>query len=72
MKFSLGPLTSDIFILIYVAITLYLRFKLEHEILLSTTNSLLVGGVFVGVIWVMIKTKVLNPNWFGLFKTKKL
>ena len=72
MKFSLSPLVSDIFILVYAAITLYLRFKLEQEMVLSTTNSLMVGGVFVMLIWVMIKTKVLNPNWFGLFKTKKV
>lgn len=71
MKFSLSPLVSDVFILVYAVITLYLRFKLEHEMALSTTTSLMVGGVFVLIIWVMIKAKVLNPNWFGLFKTKK-
>ena len=71
MRFSLSPLVSDVFILIYVIATLYLRFKLENEVLLSTTASLLVGGGFVLFIWVMIKTKVLNPNWFGLFKSKK-
>ncbi|NVK65558.1 MAG: hypothetical protein HWE22_13280 [Flavobacteriales bacterium] len=71
MRFSLSPLVSDVFILIYAIATLYLRFKLENEVLLSTTASLLVGFVFVFFIWVMIKAKVLNPNWFGLFKSKK-
>jgi hypothetical protein len=71
MKFSLSPLVSDIFILAYVAITLYIRFKLEHEVNLSTSVSILVGFIFVFIIWIMIKTKVLNPNWFGLFKPKK-
>lgn len=70
MRFSLSPLVSDIFILVYIITTLYLRFKLENEVLLSTAASLLVGGAFVFFIWVMIKTKVLNPNWFGLFKSK--
>jgi hypothetical protein len=71
MKLSLSPLVSDIFILAYAAVTLYLRFKLEHEYVLTTTDSLIIGGIFVAIIWAMIKTKVLNPNWFGLFKTKK-
>jgi hypothetical protein len=71
MRFSLSPLVSDIFILIYVITTLYLRFKLESEVLLSTTASLVVGLIFVFFIWIMIKAKVLNPNWFGLFKSKK-
>lgn len=71
MKFSLSPMVSDIFIVVYAAVTLYLRFKLEHDMVLSTTSSLMVGGIFVFIIYVMIKTKVLNPNWFGLFKKKQ-
>lgn len=71
MKFSLSPMVSDIFILVYVIATLYLRFKLENQVLLSTTASLMVGFIFIFIIWIMIKSKVLNPNWFGLFKTKK-
>ncbi len=71
MRFSLSPLLSDIFILIYAIATLYLRFKLENEVLLSASASLVIGFVFVFFIWIMIKTKVLNPNWFGLFKSKK-
>jgi len=71
MRFSLSPLVSDVFILIYAVVTLFLRFKLENEVLISTTTSLVVGLVFVLILWIMIKSKVLNPNWFGLFKTKK-
>ncbi|WP_027418110.1 hypothetical protein [Crocinitomix catalasitica] len=70
MKFSLSPLVSDVFILIYITATLYIRFKLENQVALSTLTSVFVGLIFVLILWVMIKTKVLNPNWFGLFKKR--
>ncbi|WP_066756196.1 hypothetical protein [Crocinitomix algicola] len=71
MKFSFGPRFSDYFILVYAVITLYIRFKLEQEVEITTLNSLLIGAFFVIIIYVMIKVKVLNPNWFGLFNSKK-
>ncbi len=71
MKFSLSPLPSDIFILIYIIATLYLRFKLENQVNLTTGTSVIIGLLFVFILYVMIKSKVLNPNWFGLFKPKK-
>jgi hypothetical protein len=33
--------------------------------------SIVVGLSFVAIIWALIKLKVLNPNWFGLFNSKK-
>lgn len=71
MKFRLGPLASDIVITLYVLITLFLRFKFENETPISPMNSIVMGVCFVVIIWVFIKLKVLNPNWFGLFNTKK-
>ncbi len=71
MKFRLNPLASDIFICIYAIVSLYLRFKLENEQTVSIANSLVIGACFVVIIWVLIKLKVLNPNWFGLFNSKK-
>lgn len=71
MKFRLNPLASDIFICIYAIVSLYLRFKLENEQTVSIANSLVIGACFVIIIWVLIKLKVLNPNWFGLFNSKK-
>jgi hypothetical protein len=70
MKLKLGPLTSDIIIVIYAVVTLYFRFKLENESNISTLNSLVIGVSFVLIIWVLIKLKILNPSWFGLFKNK--
>jgi hypothetical protein len=71
MKFRISPLASDIIISIYVVATLYLRFKFENETPISPMLSIVMGICFVVIIWVLIKLKVLNPNWFGLFNSKK-
>ncbi len=71
MKLRLNPLASDIVISIYVVISLYLRFSLENQTPISPLNSVVIGLCFVTILWVLIKLKVLNPNWFGLFKGKK-
>ncbi len=71
MKLRLNPLASDIVISAYILISLYFRFKLENETPISPMNSIVIGLCFVTIIWVLIKLKVLNPNWFGLFDSKK-
>ncbi|EDP97773.1 hypothetical protein U8527_05465 [Kordia algicida OT-1] len=71
MKLRINPLASDIIITIYAIVTLFFRFKFETEATVSTMNSLVMGICFVVIIWVLIKLKVLNPNWFGLFNPKK-
>jgi hypothetical protein len=71
MKFRISPLASDVIITIYVVATLYLRFKFENETPISPMLSIVMGICFVVIIWVLIKLKVLNPNWFGLFNSKK-
>lgn len=71
MKLQLNPLVSDIFICLYVLISLYLRFKFESEVYVSPINSILLGASFVVIIWALIKLKILNPGWFGLFNSKK-
>ncbi len=71
MKFRIPPLASDIIISIYAVITLYLRFKFEQNAIVSPMNSIVMGVCFVLIIWVFIKLKILNPNWFGLIKSKK-
>lgn len=70
MKLKLNGLTSDIFISVYIVITLYLRFKLQETGEISPINSIFIGASFVLMIWALIKLKVLNPNWFGLFNKK--
>jgi len=71
MKLRLSPLASDIIISVYVVVSLFLRFKFESETPISPMNSIVMGICFVVIIWVFIKLKVLNPNWFGLFNSKK-
>jgi len=70
MKFRINPLVSDIIISIYVVATLFLRFKFENETNISPMLSIVMGVCFVVIIWVLVKLKVLNPNWFGLLNSK--
>ena len=69
-RLRLNGLTSDIVISIYVVVTLYLRFKLESQTPTGPIESVVMGICFVVIIWALIKLKVLNPNWFGLFNSK--
>ena len=71
MKLRINPLVSDIVISIYVIVTLYLRFKFENETAVTPMLSIVMGACFVVILWALIKLKVLNPNWFGLFNSKK-
>ena len=71
MKFRITPLASDIIISIYAIATLYFRFKFENDSIVSPMNSVVMGVCFVLIIWVFIKLKVLNPNWFGLLNSNK-
>lgn len=70
MNFKIGPLASDIIIVIYILTSLFYRIKLEFEQHVSTLNSIIIGGSFILILWVLIKLKILNPNWFGFFKIK--
>ena len=71
MKFRINPLISDIIISIYIIVTLFLRFKFENQTAVSPMLSVVMGVCFVVIIWALVKLKVLNPNWFGLFNSKK-
>ena len=72
MKLQLKPLTSDIIISIYVIASLYLRLKFENDFLVSPLFSLVTGLLSLFILIALIKIKVLNPGWFGLFNNKKL
>jgi len=69
-RFQLNAMTSDILISVYVVVTLFLRFNFENKAVVSPLESIVTGLCFVVIIWALIKLKVLNPNWFGLFKPK--
>ncbi len=70
-RLQINALTSDIIISLYVIVTLYFRFKLENETATGPMESLVIGVCFVVIIWALIKLKILNPNWFGLFNSKQ-
>ena len=69
-RLRLNALASDIIISVYAIFTLFLRFKYESEATTGAIESVVMGLCFVVIIWVLIKLKVLNPNWFGLFNSK--
>ena len=71
MKFQINPLISDILISIYIVGTLYFRVKIQNDYPISPAFSILIGFFFIIFIWLLIKIKVLNPNWFGLFNLNK-
>lgn len=70
MKLQLKPRTSDIVITIYVVFTLLFRIKFETETGVSPLQSLVIGICLVAMPWALIKLKILNPEWFGLFTPK--
>jgi len=70
-RFQLNAITSDFIISAYVIATLFLRFKFENQTTINPLESIVMGICFVVIIWALIKLKVLNPNWFGLFNSKK-
>lgn len=72
MNYQIKPRTSDIVITIYVVLTLSYRIKFENETGVTVLQSLVIGLCLVVMPWSLIKLKVLNPNWFGLFNSKKI
>ncbi|AIZ40203.1 hypothetical protein M666_00595 [Cellulophaga baltica 18] len=71
MKYQIKPHTSDILITIYVVITLFYRIKFENEAGVTALQSLVIGLCLIAMPWSLIKLKILNPKWFGLFNPKK-
>lgn len=72
MKLRFNSLFSDIIITIYILVSLFFRIKWELSNEVSTAQSMAVGLSFIVFLWALIKLKVLNPNWFGLFKSKTI
>ncbi|TVZ28304.1 hypothetical protein JM83_3422 [Gillisia sp. Hel_I_86] len=70
MNYQIKPRTSDILIVIYVVLTLFYRIKFENEAGVTALQSLVIGLCLIAMPWSLIKLKVLNPNWFGLFNLK--
>ncbi len=69
-RISLGPAASDWFIAIYLTITLALRFILEPQLQGFYLVSLGLGAFALLFLWALIKSKVLQPTYFGFFPQK--
>lgn len=67
MKLQLGKKTSDFVVVLYVLATLLVRFWLEPYINGHYWVSILIGLYGLLLLWALVKSKFLNPTWFGFF-----
>lgn len=68
--FPIGRLASDIFVTLYVAATLYVRFLLEPQLHGHILVSVALGAFALLFLWALIKSKIINPSFFGLLPSK--
>lgn len=71
MKRGLGQKASDVFVVIYILITLYIRFILEPQLGGHILISIVIGLFALLFLWALSKSKLINPSWFGLLGNKK-
>lgn len=64
---SLGPRTSDWFIVVYLTVTLALRFYLEPQLQSYYVISVGLGLFALLFLWALVKSKILRPTYFGFF-----
>ncbi|RME96202.1 MAG: hypothetical protein D6772_12200 [Bacteroidetes bacterium] len=69
--FSLGPKASDWFIVIYLTLTLALRFYLEPQLQSFYVVSVGLGLFGLLFLWALVKSGFLQPTFFGLFPLRK-
>ncbi len=70
MKIGLGKKASDVFVIIYISITLYIRFILEPQLGGHFLISIAIGAFALLFLWALTKSKLINPSWFGLLGKK--
>ena len=68
---TLGPKTSDWFVVVYLFITLGIRFVLEPQIEGHYLISMGLGLFALLFLWALIKSKFLQPTYFGLLDKKE-
>ena len=69
--FPLSTKISDVIVAIYIAITLFARFMLEPQLQGNVFISLMLGGFALLFLWALIKSKIINPTFFGLKPAKQ-
>ena len=68
---KLNSKTSDIFISIYIVLTLLSRIFIEMLLPSNYVVSIFIGLFLILILWVFVKIKFLNPAYFGLFNKVK-
>ena len=71
MKLQLGQKASDVFVVIYVVGTLFLRFVIEPQLSGRIFISIALGAFALLFLWALVKSKFINPSWFGLMGSTK-
>jgi hypothetical protein len=71
LKLQLGKKTSDIFVIAYLILTLWLRFVLESQLNGHLIASVGLGGFALLFLWAIYKSGFIRPTWFGLIPTKE-
>lgn len=69
--FPIGQKASDIFVLVYLGLTLFLRFMLESQFQGRYLISIGLGVFALVFLWALTRSNIINPSWFGLLPTKK-
>lgn len=67
MKFQIGHKASDFIATIYIIATLFLRLFLEPQLDGRWLLSVALGAFCLLFLWALIKSKVLNPTFFGMW-----
>ncbi|MEN0005721.1 MAG: hypothetical protein AAF798_16345 [Bacteroidota bacterium] len=67
--FPLGRKASDLFVTLYILATLFGRFYIEPQLQGNMFVSLALGAFALLFLWAIVKTKLINPSYFGLIPT---
>lgn len=67
MRFKIGTKASDFIASIYIIATLFLRFYLEPQLNGHIILSIALGLFALLFLWALIKSKILNPTFFGMW-----
>ena len=71
MKFQLGHIASDVFVVVYIMATLFGRLYVEPQLSGNYFVSIAIGAFLLLFLWALVKSKFINPTWFGLLGEAK-
>jgi len=62
--FRISRIPSILFIIAYLAVTLFLRLQVEPQLGGNPLISMAIGAFGILFIWALMKSGILNPGWF--------